>query len=157
MACTDIFPHRLKKRNIIFAGDKRKNLPVSFATRSINCTRKERICSPSFPRYNAMAFFSFSRRNRLNARMRLCGECRRLRFLAFAPVSETDDVDADASETSSSSSSSSAPDVALVPAETLVVVPGEFNNTGTKPSSSPSPPGFAGRAVSYTHLRAHET
>jgi len=58
--------------------------------------------------------------------------------LAFA-VSETDDVDDDASETSSS-----APDVALVPAETLVVVPGEFNNTGTNPSS-PSPPGFAGR------------
>ena len=113
MVCTDIFPHRLKKTNIIFAGDKRKNLPVSFATRSIDCTRKERICSPSFPRYNAMAFFSFSRRNRLNARMRLCGECMRLRFLAFAPVSETDDVDADASETSSSSSSSSAPDVAL--------------------------------------------
>ena len=70
--------------------------------------------------------------------MRLCGECRRLRFLAFA-VSETDDVADDASETSSS-----APDVALVPAETLVVVPGEFNNTGTNPSS-PSPPGFAGR------------
>jgi hypothetical protein len=58
--------------------------------------------------------------------------------LAFA-VSETDDVADDASETSSS-----APDVALVPAETLVVVPGEFNNTGTNPSS-PSPPGFAGR------------